>query len=108
MSTTTKYQQPTPEIGMGATTGYGSDRYPYTVVAILSKRKIRLQADRYRRTDTNGVSEVQHYDITPDPDGVTVEATLRKDGSWVRDGDPLGHGQRFCLGHLDAHFDPHF
>jgi hypothetical protein len=102
------HTQPTPEIGMGATTGFGSDRYPYTVVQILSKRRIDLQADTYKRIDKNGMSESQEYEYFRNIDGPTIEATLRKDGTWVRDGDPLKRGQRFYLGHRAAHFDPHF
>lgn len=102
------HEQPTPEVGMGATTGYGSDRYPYTVVEILSKRKIKLQADSFKRIDNNGMSEVQEYNFYRDVDGHTDVATLRKDGTWVSEHDPLKHGRRFWLGQRSAHFDPHF
>jgi hypothetical protein len=104
MATTKIHEQPTPTVGMGATSGAGSDRYPYTVVEILSHRRIVLQRDSYKCTDY----DKQTYDIYRDADGGTYEATLRKDGTWVLDGDPLRHGQRFWLGHRSVYQNPSF
>lgn len=59
-----------PEVGMGATMYSGSDRTPYTVIAVSSRRfKVTLQADKSVRVDDNGLSESQTWDCTPDPDG---------------------------------------
>ena len=42
----------------------GSDRYPYTVVAIKGA-SIYLAQTEYRRTDNNGLSESQSYEFFP-------------------------------------------
>lgn len=95
------------KVGIGATEIVGSDRYPYTVVEVLSDKKIVVQADDYKRTDKNGMSESQTYEYTPNPNSLRVVVTLRKNGRWVREGES-GKGRGFAIGHRDAHQDPHF
>lgn len=58
MSTVQEYQ---PIVGDGATYRIGSDCYPYTIVEVVSPRKVMVQRDEYRRTDKNGISEAQTY-----------------------------------------------
>lgn len=70
-------------IGMGATISIGSDREPATVIDISDNlRTITLQADSYVRTDSNGFSESQEYEYSPNPIGEIYKATLRKDGQY--------------------------
>lgn len=71
-----------PEVGMGATEIIGTDRTPYTVIEVLSPRKIRVQADFYKRTDANGMSDFQTYEYAPNIEGVIETLTKRKDGNW--------------------------
>jgi hypothetical protein len=95
---------PVPEVGMGATKIMWTDRHPFTVVEVVNERRLVLQADKYFRTDGGGMSDSQEYAYQSDPDGVKVEVTKRKDGSWrVRGGDQL-----FSIGERSAHFDYNF
>jgi hypothetical protein len=94
-------------VGTGATNGVGSDRYPYTVVEILSPKRVVLQADEYKRIDSNGLSESQRYDFRRNDSGAKVTVSLRKDGVWRRVGESMG-GSRYHLGHRDAYSDPSF
>jgi hypothetical protein len=72
-----------PAIGMGATIMSWSDRSPYTIINITTSGKtITLQADKYRRIDDNGMSELQRYIYQPNPNGNIVKATLRKDNQF--------------------------
>ncbi len=59
--------QPTPKIGMGATLIYFSDRSPGTIVFIGGKVGgivVGVQGDSAKRTDKNGMSEMQSYAFT--------------------------------------------
>lgn len=85
---------PDPEVGMGATEISWTDRHAYTVIEIISPRRIRVQEDTSTRTDSNGMSEVQSYDFTPNLTGRIETLTKRKDGTWR----VMGSQRVFTLG----------
>lgn len=64
-----------PTVGMGATECHPSDRYPYTVIEVITPRKIVVQADTYRWAGDD-------FEYTLNPNGTTYVVTLRKDGKW--------------------------
>lgn len=102
----------TPEVGMGATEVMWTDRHAYTVVAVLSPRKVVVQRDTATRTDRDPrtglpyYGDSQSYDFAPDPDGRTVAVSLRKDGRWRQVGG--SGGSVFVIGHRSEHFDYSF
>ena len=100
-------RQPAPEVGMGATHMMYSDRQPYTVIRVLSPTRILVQADRAIRADTNGQSESQTYDYQPDPQGVVLVLSRRRNGRWIPAGLTMYQGS-FCLGIREAYRDPSF
>ena len=75
-----------PTVGMGATEVMYSDRNPFTVIAVITPRKIVVQEDTSTRTDSNGMSDCQSYTYSPNPEGRTRTLTLRKNDRWV----PMG------------------
>lgn len=94
-------------IGLGATYSVGSDRYPYTIVDVLSNNKIVVQADHAVRTDSNGFSEDQTWVMTPNPEARKIVLRLRKNGKWVENGKSL-NACAFYLGHRSRYNDPCF
>jgi hypothetical protein len=73
-----------PEIGMGITISVGSDRYPGTIIDISASGKtITFQKDSYKRIDSNGMSEDQEYEYSPNPNGEIEQASLRKNGRFM-------------------------
>lgn len=58
---------PEPVVGMGATECLWSDRHAVTIVEVTAKY-IVTQADTTKRVDTNGMSESQEYEYTPNPE----------------------------------------
>lgn len=98
------YKSAPPQVGMGATELWYSDRYAYTVIQVVSSRKIVVQRDRAVRTDNNGMSDAQSYRYEADPNGKTHTLTLRKDGHWRRLGDGK-NGNVFMIGGRDEHHD---
>lgn len=96
------------KVGTGATAHVGSDRYPYTVVEVISDKKLVVQRDEFRRTDSNGFSESQTYEYTANPDAEKVVITLRGNGRWVRQGESAKGGTGFSIGHRSAYQDPSF
>jgi hypothetical protein len=91
----------TPEVGMGCTLCFYSDREAGTVIAVHTPRKITVQIDKATRTDKNGMCENQYYAYEPDPTGATYVVTLRKNGRWVIAKDHTG----VLLGQRDKYYD---
>jgi len=100
-------KQPTPEVGMGATYCGWSDRHPYTVVEVKSPTTIVVQRDTATRVDSNGMSEVQTYEYSRNPDAERVTVTLRRNGRWVAKGEPQTAGA-FSLGRREKYYDYSF
>lgn len=101
--------RPAPIVGMGATVMYHTDRAAVTVVFVNEAgTRIETTRDTCKRTDNNGMSECQAYEYTSNMGAGRSSWTLRKDGSWVRAGDPIRGGQRVCLGSRDEYHDYSF
>lgn len=95
-----------PEVGMGATILMWTDRHAATVTHVSSSKKtIQVTTDKARRTDGNGMSEVQSWEYTPDPDGVVHTYTLRQNGRWVLRGEDMFKGRGLLLGGRDEYHD---
>ena len=74
---------PEPEVGMGATQLMWSDRYPFTIIAVSkNKNQIIVQRDDCKRTDTNGMSDSQSYEFTPNPQADTYLVRRMPGGEW--------------------------
>lgn len=77
--------EPEPHVGMGATLLSYTDRSPATVIKVYDVRGvvyIDVQTDTYRRIDSNGMSEMQEYDYTPNPAGYIQTFRKTTDGFW--------------------------
>lgn len=92
-----------PEVGMGVTWGAGSDRYPGTISRVSASGKtFWYKRDDFRRTDSNGLSEDQEYEITPNPDYSECRV------SWTKRGWKEVGGGGVGVGFRRAYQDPHF
>jgi hypothetical protein len=94
-----------PTVGMGTTELCWTDRHAYTVVEVVSDRKIIVQRDTATRSDKDGMSDSQSYTYTPNPNEPRLVLTLRKDGKWRRMGDS---GNVFALGFRQEYQDYSF
>lgn len=90
-------QEIVPEIGMGATELMWSDRYPYTVVEIVSKNRIKVQEDIYTM-QSNG-----DYEFKSNFDGV-IKTLIKTSHGWK----VLKGSTYFRLGIRDVYIDPSF
>ena len=95
------------KVGDGATQGVGSDRYPYTVIKIISPCRIVVQRDHAVRTDKNGISESQTYEYFPNSNATEVVITLRRNGRWYQLGQSTKSGA-FYIGQRSMYQDPSF
>lgn len=105
-----------PEVGMGATVCFYTDRHAATVIAVWEergKRYVTVQQDTARRTDNYGMSDMQEYDYSADPNGSKYtyrynEKTVMWDrvskspetGRWKKQGHPA-----LSLGHRSEYYD---
>ena len=105
---------PTPEIGMGATVCMWSDRHAVTITEILYYKTgakagqikgVKTRADKATRTDNNGMSDAQTYTYEPNPDAPEATWTLRKNGSFRKQGDNY---TSLAIGFRDTYYDYSF
>ena len=95
----------TPEVGDGATICYRSDTHAATIIAVSkSGKRVTVQRDVATRTDSNGMSESQSYEYTPNIDGEVETFSLRKNGRWVKKGEAV-NGTGLMFGVRREYFD---
>jgi hypothetical protein len=99
-----------PKIGMGCTTGFGSDCYPHTIVKLYYTLSGRLKAfdmtdDIAIRTDDRGMyTEHQEYEYRFNPESGPTHVTLRSNGRWRVEGTT----RNVHLGYRSYYRDPSF
>jgi hypothetical protein len=91
-----------PEVGMGITEIWYSDRRAGTIIEVSrSGKRAKFQYDRAIRIDKNGMSREQDYRYERDAQASIVSISLRKDGKWrVANGE-----RRVVLGIRDQYHD---
>lgn len=100
-----------PNVGMGATICYVSDRRACTVVWHSTSHRhgmplrVVVQRDTATRTDKLGMSDAQEYSYARNYMGEKREFTLRRDGTYIAKGETMKRGTRLCVGVRDEHFD---
>ena len=76
----------TPEVGMGATIIFWSDRHAATIVRVKGQR-VWVKKDHAKRTDSNGMSDQQTYEYSPDESAPEICFSLRKNGVYIEKGN---------------------
>jgi hypothetical protein len=72
-----------PVVGMGATVNGWSDRYAGTITTVAPGRTMfTVQQDHAKRTDSNGMSDCQSYEYSPNPEGRRWTFKKNKKGQW--------------------------
>lgn len=100
---------PKPEIGMGVTEMYWSDREPYEVVDIKDERHITVRELDAKRTDDHGMSEDQRYEFSSNPEGRILNLFKTKNGEWRERIGRNGLGcNKFVIGYADKYYDYSF
>ncbi len=94
----------TPVVGMKACKVFYTDRYPVTVVEIISKNEIRVKPNEYKVLDHFG----EVYEVGSIRDVSYFEAfTKRKNGRWVKKGSDM-NGISLALNTHAMRIDPNF
>jgi hypothetical protein len=74
---------PEPVVGMGVTMLSYTDRDAGTIVEVNTKKRyIAVVEDNAKRIDSNGLSESQVYEFTPNPDGYVYYYRKDKKNQW--------------------------
>lgn len=96
-----------PEVGIGATMLSWTDRHAATVVSVSGDgQEVGVQRDIARRVDGGGPTDGgQRYEYTRDPDARIDTYTLRRNGNWVRKGEPMRNGAVLMIGARDEFYD---
>lgn len=92
-----------PTIGMVCTESVGSDRYAHEIIEVRSNGTLLIRQMHSRRTDSNGMSEVQTWESEPNADAPIAEAKRGRDRRWRTDRDTL-----LSLGVHAPYRDPSF
>jgi hypothetical protein len=95
-----------PAIGLPCTRKMYSDRHAGTIIQLISEKCVLWQRDKARRVHPyeGGVPEREEYTYARDTQGETRRVTLRKNGQWVEQGEPMT-GTRYVMGIRDEHYD---
>lgn len=96
-----------PTVGLGATILSWSDRHAGTIIEVRADGSFVVQEDNWVRTDTNGMSDAQSYQYTPNPNGSTYTFEPVKRGKakgQIRENGLKG-GRSVLVGSRDKHFD---
>ena len=101
-----------PEVGMGATVGVGSDRYPATIIEVNKGKdgvgtSFAIQWDSHKRV--GGEFPYYKYECKPNSNGRITYYTLRKTGRYKQKGWALrSPGGGIGIGHRRYYQDPSF
>ncbi len=94
-----------PHVGMGATELRWTDRAAYTVIEVQANgRVLRLQRDQATRKDKRGMTDAQEYLYQPNPKGLIVTVSRRRDGKYRRVGEG-NTGSVFMIGARQEYYD---
>jgi hypothetical protein len=100
-------KQAEPEVGMGATVCFYSDRKAGTIIWRENKTLV-VQLDKSIRADDNGMSDEQQYTYERDIHGQQYEFTLRKNGRWIQKGAGMKSGTSLGVGFRRTYYDYSF
>ena len=97
------------KVGQHGTFHCGSDRYPIEVVKVVNTKKVVVRSLAYETIRGQGLTETPgEYRFFSDPNGGTQVVSLRKNGRWVRQGDPMRNGMGFSFRGASLYRDPSF
>ena len=96
-----------PQVGMGASEQVGSDRYPYTIIEVVSDRKIVVRADAWRITSGSEHDGSARYIFSANPHGTERTLTLRKNGRWCQQRQGMRESL-WGIGNRSRYYDPSF
>ena len=114
------FQMIEPEVGMGATIYYWSDRHACTIVDVSKNGKtVTVTKDTATLTNPDElkcyaggfmghVSGTQKYSYKSNPDGPTTQYSLRKNGRWIRVGQSMRSGTCLKVGQRSHYYDYNF
>ena len=95
-----------PKVGDGYTAFHYTDRSAGTVVEVSADgKRVTVQEDNFK---VLGNYLENRYEFSPNPAGRKEVYTLRKNGRYVREGEPLKNGQVVQFGRRDKYHDPSF
>ena len=93
-----------PEVGLGCTICYYSDRRAATITKVITPCKIEVRFNHTKCIDYyNG-----KYEILPELEGEAKVFTKRRNGYWVAEGQPFKDGVLLMLHYQDHYIDPTF
>ena len=87
-----------PAIGEGATVSYLVDSHAMTIVAVSNNGKT-VTAQRDSVKPAAGAAAYSNlWETKPDPTGATMVFTLRQNGKYVQQGEPMRTGTKLHIG----------
>jgi hypothetical protein len=104
-------QNQTPEVGMGATYGYGSDSNPYTITWVSpSGKELHVTQDEVMVVNGEWTGPQDYVTLSrTEEEAPHMVFTLRKDGKWLPKGVARYARQRsLSIGYRRYYQDPSF
>ena len=97
---------PKPEVGMGVTEMFYSDREPYEIIEVIDDRHIVVRQLDWKRIDEGGFSESQEYEYYSNESYPPQKLFLTKQGQWRERIGKNGLGCNcFVVGRAERYYD---
>lgn len=93
-----------PEVGLGCTIIYWSDRRAATVTRVISPKKIEVTHNEVKCLDYYS----GEYEVLPELQERTAVFTKRKNGMWFMEGHKTNDGVSLALNYQTHYIDPSF
>lgn len=101
-----------PAIGEGATVSYCADSHSMTVIAVSDNGKtVTVQRDSVKRMEPSyaeGSAYSNLWHLTPNPEGAKYVFTLRQNGKYVAQGEPMRSGTKLHIGSRHEYYSYEF
>jgi hypothetical protein len=97
-----------PAIGEGATVSYCADSHAMTIIAVSDNGKtVTVQRDSAKlAAGARAYSNI--WETQPNPAGATMVFTLRQNGKYVQQGEPMRSGTKLHIGGRHEYYSYEF
>lgn len=100
------------EVGMGGFYGFNGDRYPFTVIEVVSDKEIVIQSDSYKVIELGAMYKEGPVkcEFFRNENALKMTLTFRKNGEWYPKGLAIrkGYSWSYYVGERIYSRNPHF
>jgi hypothetical protein len=97
-----------PAIGEGATVSYCADSHAMTIIAVSDNGKTVTAQRDSAKPAAGAAAYSNRWETKPDPTGAVMVFTLRQNGKYVQQGEPMRSGTKLHIGSRHEYYSYEF